>query len=170
MTLTRRREESSIYNGHSRGFNYKRAYINATKYSDTIHLVMIYDCEGGSWWEHWCMMLYYLKGCLSLSLSLSVCVCVCACVCVVIKTTGITIKYFCGLSWKYTSRSGPSDGWWLMFYGHCCGHGKLNGPSEVKHETPFRYAKAEIRTQVVVICGPTRYQLDQGGIKWIYSE
>ena len=26
-------------------------------------------------------------------------------------------------------------------------------------ETPFRYAHAEIRTEVVVICGPTRYQL-----------
>ena len=32
-----------------------------------------------------------------------------------------------------------------------------------KDETPFRYAHAEIRTQVVVICGPTRYQLDHGG-------
>ena len=27
---------------------------------------------------------------------------------------------------------------------------------------PFRYAHAEIRTQVVVICGPTRFQLDHG--------
>ena len=32
---------------------------------------------------------------------------------------------------------------------------------EVKDETSFRYAHAEIRTQVVVvICDPTRYQLD----------
>ena len=30
-------------------------------------------------------------------------------------------------------------------------------------ETPFRYTQAEIRTQVVVIHGPTRYQLDHGG-------
>ena len=35
--------------------------------------------------------------------------------------------------------------------------------NEVKDETPFRYAHTEIRTQVVVICGPTRYQLDHGG-------
>jgi len=32
-----------------------------------------------------------------------------------------------------------------------------------KDETHFRYAQWEIRTQVVVICGPTRYQLDHGG-------
>ena len=36
-------------------------------------------------------------------------------------------------------------------------------PSEVKDETPFKYAHAEIRTRVVVICGPTCYQLDHGG-------
>ena len=30
----------------------------------------------------------------------------------------------------------------------------------VKDETSFRYAHAEVRTKVVVICGPTRYQLD----------
>jgi len=35
--------------------------------------------------------------------------------------------------------------------------------NEVKDETPFRYAHAEIRTRVVVICGPTRNQLDHGG-------
>jgi len=35
--------------------------------------------------------------------------------------------------------------------------------SEVKDETPFRYAHAEFRTRVVMICGPTRYQLDDGG-------
>jgi len=29
---------------------------------------------------------------------------------------------------------------------------------EVKDETTFRYAHAEIRTQVVVICGPTSYR------------
>jgi len=28
---------------------------------------------------------------------------------------------------------------------------------KVKDETTFRYAHAEIRTRVVVICGPTRY-------------
>ena len=44
-----------------------------------------------------------------------------------------------------------------MFYGT---PGRLNG---LKDETPFRYAHAEIRTRVVVICGPTRYQLDHGG-------
>jgi len=46
-----------------------------------------------------------------------------------------------------------------MFYAHFCAHGRLNGPSEVKDETPFTYAHAEIRTRMVVICGPTRYQL-----------
>ena len=35
---------------------------------------------------------------------------------------------------------------------------------EVKDETPFRYANVEVRTQVVVICDPTRYQLDHGGV------
>jgi len=55
--------------------------------------------------------------------------------------------------------------WWLVFYGHFCARGRLNGPSdlqmkwgEVKDETTFRYAHAEIRTRVVVICGPTRYR------------
>ena len=54
-----------------------------------------------------------------------------------------------------------------MFYGHFCAHSRLNGPgdllrywSEVKYETPFRYAHTEIRTQVVAICDPTCYQLD----------
>ena len=37
-----------------------------------------------------------------------------------------------------------------------CTHGRLN---ELKDETPFRYAHAEIRTQVVVICDPTCYCL-----------
>ena len=32
--------------------------------------------------------------------------------------------------------------------------------NELEDETPFRYAHAEIRTQVEVICGPTRYQPD----------
>ena len=35
--------------------------------------------------------------------------------------------------------------------------------AKVKDETPFRYAHAEIQTRVVVICDPTRYQLDHGG-------
>ena len=43
-----------------------------------------------------------------------------------------------------------------MFYGHFCAHGRLHGP------TPFRYPHAEFRTQVIVIFGPTRYQLDRG--------
>ena len=30
---------------------------------------------------------------------------------------------------------------------------------------PFRYAYVEIRTQMVVICGLTRYQLDYGGAR-----
>ena len=34
---------------------------------------------------------------------------------------------------------------------------------EVKDETPFRCADAEVRTQVVVICDPTPYQLDHKG-------
>ena len=49
--------------------------------------------------------------------------------------------------------------WWLMFYGHFGAHDR------VKEETPFRYAQAEIRIQMVVICGPTRYQLDHGGAR-----
>ena len=32
-----------------------------------------------------------------------------------------------------------------------------------KDETLFRYAHAEIRIDVVVICDPVGYQLDQGG-------
>jgi len=35
--------------------------------------------------------------------------------------------------------------------------------NEVKDEIPFRYAHAEIQTRVVVICDPTRYQLDHAG-------
>jgi len=35
--------------------------------------------------------------------------------------------------------------------------------NEVKDKTSRRYVHAEIRTRVVVICGPTRYQLDHGG-------
>ena len=57
-----------------------------------------------------------------------------------------------------------------MFYGHIRAQGRLNGPndlqtwwSEVKDEIPLRYVQAKIRTQVVVICGSTRYQLDHGG-------
>ena len=46
-----------------------------------------------------------------------------------------------------------------MFYGHFSVYGRLN----VKDETPFRYANAKIWTQVVVICDPMHYQLDQGG-------
>ena len=60
--------------------------------------------------------------------------------------------------------------WWLMFYGHFSAHARLNGPSdvqrywgEIKDERPFIYAHTEIRTQAVVICDPTRYQLDHGG-------
>ena len=34
---------------------------------------------------------------------------------------------------------------------------------KVRDETPFRYAHAEVLTQMVVICDPTRYQLDNGG-------
>ena len=32
-----------------------------------------------------------------------------------------------------------------------------------KMKPPYRYSYAEIRTRVVVICGPTRYQLDHRG-------
>ena len=35
--------------------------------------------------------------------------------------------------------------------------------NEVKDETPFRYAHAEIQIQVVVICDQTCYLLDHGG-------
>ena len=44
---------------------------------------------------------------------------------------------------------------------------------KVKDGTPFRYTHAEIRTQVVVICGTTCYQLDCGGnlrCIWILSK
>jgi len=40
----------------------------------------------------------------------------------------------------------------------------------VKDETPFRYAHAEIRTQMVVIYGPTRYYLDHGGAPLLPTE
>jgi len=56
-----------------------------------------------------------------------------------------------------------------MFYDHFCAHDRLNELgdlqrywSKVKYETPFSYAHAEIWSQVVVICGPTHYQLDHG--------
>ena len=32
-------------------------------------------------------------------------------------------------------------------------------------ETSFRYAQAEIRTQLVVICDPMHYELDHGGTR-----
>jgi len=35
--------------------------------------------------------------------------------------------------------------------------------SEIKDEISFRYAHIEVRTQVVMISDPTRYQLDHGG-------
>ena len=66
-----------------------------------------------------------------------------------------------------------------MFYDHFCARGRLNGPSdlqrqwsEVKDETPFRYAHAEVRTQIVVIYDPTRYQLDHhiGALFWLMDE
>jgi len=52
-----------------------------------------------------------------------------------------------------------------------CAHDRLNGPSdsqrsEVNDETSFRYVHAEIQTQVVVICGQMRYQLDHGDAHW----
>jgi len=57
-----------------------------------------------------------------------------------------------------------------MVDGYFCAQGRLNGPSELqmqwseaKDETTLRYAHGEIRTRAVVICDPTRYQLDQGG-------
>ena len=58
---------------------------------------------------------------------------------------------------------------YCYFYGDFCAHGKLNGPSdfqrlwsEVKVETPLIYAHVEFQIRVVVICGPTHYQLDYG--------
>ena len=56
-----------------------------------------------------------------------------------------------------------------MFYGDLCTHGRLNW-SEVKDEIPFRYVQGKIRTQMIVICGPTRYQLDQGDAHGIWSD
>ena len=41
---------------------------------------------------------------------------------------------------------------------------------EVKDETPVGYAHAKILTWVVVICGPTHYQLDHGGALTITGE
>ena len=41
-------------------------------------------------------------------------------------------------------------------------------PKEMKlseAETPFRYTHAEIRIRALVICGPTRYQLDHVGAR-----
>jgi len=56
-----------------------------------------------------------------------------------------------------------------MFYSQFCAHGRLNGPNdlqgqrnEVKDETPFRHAYADIRNQTVVLFGPTSYQLGHG--------
>jgi len=44
-----------------------------------------------------------------------------------------------------------------MFYGLFCEHGRLsNKASEIKDETPFRYAHVDFWTQGVVICDPTR--------------
>ena len=58
----------------------------------------------------------------------------------------------------------------MMIYGHFSARCRLTGPSdlerewsEVEDETLFRYSHAEIRTRVVVICHPTRYQVDYGG-------
>jgi len=56
-----------------------------------------------------------------------------------------------------------------MFYGHFCARDRLNGTGEVKDETPLRCTHAEIRTQAVVICGPTRYQLDHGGTLGVFK-
>ena len=39
------------------------------------------------------------------------------------------------------------------------GRATSKSKGEVKDETPIGYAHAEFRTQVVVIRGPTRYQL-----------
>ena len=35
---------------------------------------------------------------------------------------------------------------------------------EAKSKMKISYAHAKIQTRVVVICGPTRYQLDHGGV------
>ena len=43
------------------------------------------------------------------------------------------------------------------------GQATSEGNEVIKDETPFRYAHAEIWTQVVVICDTTRYQLDHTG-------
>jgi hypothetical protein len=65
-----------------------------------------------------------------------------------------------------------------MFYGHFCTQGRLNGLNdfqrewrEVKDETPFGYAHAEIRAKVVSICGTMRYQLDhRGAYELVYKD
>ena len=59
----------------------------------------------------------------------------------------------------------------MMFYGHFCAHGRRNKQSdfrmlwsEVKDETPFRYAHIEIQIWLVTSdLWPTHYQLDHGG-------
>jgi len=38
----------------------------------------------------------------------------------------------------------------------------------MKDETPFKYAHTKIQNQVVVICDPTRYQVDHGGNTTVY--
>jgi len=70
-------------------------------------------------------------------------------------------------SFQYNLHRDDDDDWCLGLF---CANGSLNGPSdiqkkwsEVKDETPIRYAHAEIQTQVVVIWDPMRYQLDHGG-------
>jgi len=57
-----------------------------------------------------------------------------------------------------------------MYYRHICAHGKLNGGvtskgNEAKSNMKISYDHAKIWTEVVVICGPTCYQLDHGGNK-----
>ena len=64
----------------------------------------------------------------------------------------------------YTTGGGPTaaiavhdddyDDWWFTAtFVHV-----VDYTGSEQDETPFRYAHAEIRTRVVVICGPTRYR------------
>ena len=57
--------------------------------------------------------------------------------------------------------------WRLMFYGHCCARGRLNGPKGYEAKSKLKHPSDRIRTQLTVFCGPTRYQLDHRGAPYV---
>ena len=85
------------------------------------------------------------------------CCCCCWCWCYAVLTQQLVYYSANSDPVNITSRSWqmalvPIDLRWLVLYGHFCAHVRLNGPSDL------RYAHAEIRTPVGMICGPTRYR------------